>query len=88
MNGPPIQIRNDEVVREIRELADLTHKPITEAVSTAVKAELARVRRRSEKEKAEQRAAVREIVERFKALPKVGPMLTDEDLYDEDGLPR
>ncbi len=88
MNGPPIQIRNDEVVREIRELAELTHKPITEAVSSAVKAELVRVRRRSEREKAEQRAEIRRLVEEFNALPVVGPMLTDDDLYDEDGFPK
>jgi hypothetical protein len=31
---------------------------------------------------------VDEIVERFKALPTIGPMLTDDDLYDEWGLPK
>jgi len=33
-------------------------------------------------------AAVRDIVERFNALPVVGPLLTDADIYDEDGLPK
>jgi hypothetical protein len=33
-------------------------------------------------------AAARDIVARFNALPVVGPLLTDEDLYDEEGLPK
>ena len=33
-------------------------------------------------------AAARETVRRFQALPIVGPLLTDDDLYDEHGLPK
>jgi hypothetical protein len=82
----PVQIRNDDVVRAIRELAALKQKPITEAVAEAVEAELERARRRSDMEA--RRRDVRRLVAEFNALPKVGPMLTDEDLYDQDGLPR
>ena len=32
--------------------------------------------------------AIHEAVERFRALPVIGPALTDEDFYDEDGMPR
>jgi hypothetical protein len=31
---------------------------------------------------------IRELVTQFNALPVVGPLLTDDDLYDEDGLPK
>lgn len=33
-------------------------------------------------------AAVEEIVSHFNSLPIFGPLLTDDDLYDEDGLPK
>jgi len=34
------------------------------------------------------RRAVEEIVAHFNSLPIVGPLLTDDDLYDEHGLPK
>ena len=82
----PIQIRRDDVVQDIRELAMLTDQPITDAVAGAVRAELARARSRSTID--ERRAAVEEAVRRFQHAPVVGPMLTNEDLYDDDGMPR
>ena len=86
MTDAPIQIRKEAVVRDIRELASLTGRPITEAVAAAVRSELERTRRMSDIE--ERRRAVHDIVERLHQLPRVGPMLTDDDLYDEDGLPK
>ncbi len=83
---PPVQIRNEEAVRYIRELAALKGKPITEAVTEAVKAELERARRGTDIEV--RRREVRRLVAEFNALPRVGPMLTDDDLYGEDGLPK
>ena len=85
MNAP-VQIRRDDVVRDIRELATLTAKPITEAVALAVRAELRRARAQDGLEA--RRQAVAAIVKQFRELPVVGPDLTDADLYDEDGLPR
>jgi hypothetical protein len=35
----PIQIRNEDIVRDIRELASLTSQPITDAVVVAVKSD-------------------------------------------------
>lgn len=86
MTATPIQIRKDDVVRDIRELAELKRRPITEVVAMAVRAELERTRRVDNIE--ERRRRVDEIVERFNSLPVIGPELTDEDLYDEDGMPR
>lgn len=85
MNAP-IQIRRDDVVQDIRELANLTDQPITEAVAVAVKAELTRARARHGLEA--RRQAVDEILRRVRELPVVGPVLTDADFYDEDGLPK
>jgi len=88
MNDTPIQIRNPEVVRAIRALAQKTGQPITEAVGVAVEAELKRRDVVSDEERARRLRAMREAVKRFHQLPIVGPLLTDDDLYDEDGLPR
>ena len=82
----PVQIRKSDVAQDIRELAALKGKPITEAVAEAVRAELDRERRNGDIE--QRRRKIREIVEEFQRLPRVGPVLTDDDLYDERGLPK
>ena len=83
----PIQIRKDDVVRDIRELASLTQKPITEAVAEAVRRELLRARLRTTSV-AERQRQIDEIVAHVRSLPRTGETLTDDDLYDENGLPR
>ncbi len=87
MNGP-IQIRRPEVVRNLRELAILKGKSVTDTVAEAVDGELRRLRTRAEAEVEARRAAVKATVARIQALPVVGPMPTDHDLYDPDGLPK
>ena len=88
MNDTPIQIRNPEITRVIRELAAASGQSITEIVGEVFLAEQAR-RQASRGQDYETRlAAIREISRRFRNLPVVGPTLTDEDFYDEDGLPR
>lgn len=82
----PVQIRKEEVVRDIRELAALQGKAITAAVADAVKTELERARRASDADA--RRRDVRRIVEQLHMLPRVGAPITDDDLYDEDGFPR
>jgi hypothetical protein len=88
MNDAPIQIRNPEVVRAIRRLAEKRGRPITDTLGELVGAELDRLERVDEAEVQRRLRAVEDIVRRFNALPVVGPLLTDDDLYDEDGLPR
>jgi len=82
----PIQIRKEDVVRDIRELASLTDRPITDAVALAVKAELKRARHRSTA--SERAAEIDRLLAEIDALPRLGPPLTDDELYDENGLPR
>ncbi|HEY1426934.1 MAG TPA: type II toxin-antitoxin system VapB family antitoxin [Caulobacteraceae bacterium] len=88
MNDAPIQIRNPEVTRAIRALAERKGQPITEAVAEVVLAELRRLEGVDEAEVQRRLRAVDDIVRRFNALPVVGPLLTDDDLYDDDGFPK
>lgn len=88
VTSPPVQIRKAETVELLRRLAALEGKTITELVD-----EMARERdRRFETQRTADidrcRRAVGEIVAHFNSLPIVGPLLTDDDLYDEHGLPK
>lgn len=87
MNAP-IQIRKPRAVELVREVAARRGQSITEAVEALAEEELRRADAEREAEIERKLAEVRKIVERFNALPKVGPPLTDEDLYGPDGLPR
>jgi hypothetical protein len=77
-----IVIENPDVIRDIQRLAERTGKPASEAVADAVRAQLGGAT--EEPLDAELAALLAEI----DALPKLGAPLTDEDLYDEDGMPR
>jgi hypothetical protein len=88
MKSAPIQIRNDAVVRDIRELSALIGEPITETVARAVGEKLERERRSKALARERQNREIDALIKRVKQLPIVGPELTDDDLYDEDGMPR
>ncbi|MBR7621341.1 type II toxin-antitoxin system VapB family antitoxin [Phenylobacterium sp. 20VBR1] len=81
-----IKISRDDVVRDIRELAAITGQTLTEAVAIAVRTELLDAHHRNEIDR--RRRAVDEILRRFREAPVIGPVLTDDDFYDEDGLPK
>lgn len=84
----PIQIKNQDAVRDLRDLAALRGRPITATVAELVRKELARERR--DTSGVDHARAVDETVARFQAAMKAhgGRMLTDDDLYDDNGLPR
>ena len=88
MTEAPIQIRNPEAVRIIRELAARKGQPITRALRDMAKAELDRIDEAEEARVQRRLDAIHEIVEKLHELPILGPLLTDDDLYDEDGLPK
>ena len=88
MNDAPIQIRNPQVTKAIRALAEKKGLAITDAVAEVVKAELARLEDQREAEVRRRLALINDAVRRLRELPVVGPGLTDDDLYDEDGLPK
>jgi hypothetical protein len=83
----PVQVRNGDVAREIRELAELMGRPITAALGVVVHNEIVRLKRRMGSAD-ERNRRVDAILERIRQLPRTGETLTDADLYDEDGLPR
>lgn len=82
---PTMNIKDPEVHRMARELAARRSTTATGAVRDALKEALAR--------DDEQRANREGMAERLLAIAEEaraigGPYLTDEDLYDERGLPR
>ncbi len=88
MTDTPIQIRNPDVVRDIRALADRLGLPMTEVIADAVRRRLAEeVGKASDVQAAAQRRVL-DVLARIDALAVTGPILTDDDLYGPDGLPR
>ncbi len=84
-----LNIKNEETVRLIRELADELHTSMTAAIADAVSARLLEVRR--------QQPAVEAEAERLLAMwGELGELLGrdylaqdfDDQLYDERGIPR
>jgi hypothetical protein len=83
MNAP-VQIRHPETAEALRTLARQEGKTITALVQ-----ELLETRKFAKNEDFQQRlAAVREIQKRVAMLPRLEPWPTDDDFYDEQGLPR
>ena len=88
MSATPIHIRNPHVVRAIRTLARETGRPITETVAEAVRAASERWQSDLETERRQRRDRIDAVRLRYRALPRLGPALTEADIYDEDGMPR
>lgn len=99
MGTPQLNIKDAEATRLVRELAALTGETQTEAVRTALRERLER-----EKAERESRAArtaaknrrefervwakIRKIQQDVRRRGLTKSMLTDDDLYDEHGLPK
>jgi hypothetical protein len=84
----PVQIRKSETVERLRRLAVLEGKSITDLVDEMARERDERMTAARDEDIAERRRGVEEAVRRFNALPVVGPLLTEDDFYDEDGLPK
>jgi antitoxin VapB len=84
----PLNIRDREVHRLARAVAEATGETMTEAVRTALQERLRRVGRVSEDERRRRIAAMREFARKFQEAPVIDPRTPEEILgYDEDGLP-
>lgn len=88
MTETPIQIRNPDVVRDIRALADRLGLPMTEVVADAVRRRLDEELAEAKKVRSAAQRRVVDVLARIDALAVTGPVLTDDDLYGPDGLPR
>lgn len=82
----PIQIKRPEVTADIRTLAALTGASITDAIATAVKAQLAVEKVKADAGLRKRRKAAEKALAELRRLPVTGPVLTDEDLYDASGI--
>lgn len=99
MGAPQLNIKDVEATRLARELAELTGETQTEAVRTALRERLERekaeresqaVRTAEEKRREFERVwpALQKIQAEVRKHMKPSDFLTDDDLYDEWGLPR
>lgn len=82
-----IQIKRPEVAEDVRALAALTGVSITDAIGNAVKAQLAIARVKSSARLSKRRNESERALAALRRLPVVGPILSDDDLYDAGGLP-
>jgi antitoxin VapB len=89
-----LSIKNKELEETARELARLTGKSITEAALEGLKRELERqkgikrIMQSSSKDFDDPLAAIRDIQQRYAALPSTSTLTDDEVLgYDEFGAP-
>lgn len=84
----PIQIKRPDVASDIRALAALTGVSITDAIAKAVGAQLAIERVKADAKLLRRRKAAEDALAELRRLPVAGPAISDEDLYDADGLPK
>lgn len=83
-----ISIKNEEVEALIREMAEETGKPMTEAVGDAVEFWLISHRRRLAENEAARQKRLDELIKRIHEWPVADPRPHGELLCDEDGLPK
>ena len=88
MTVAPIQIRNPDVGRDIRALAERLGLPLTDVIADAVRRRLAEAVGKASDAQAAARRRVVDVLARIDALAVTGPILTDDDLCGPDGLPR
>jgi antitoxin VapB len=80
-----LSIKTEEADRLARELAEATHETLTEAVTTALRERLERVRGR---QRADIVSRLDRLAVEYSALPVHDPRSADEIIgYDANGLP-
>jgi hypothetical protein len=84
----PIQIKRPDVADDIRTLAALTGLSITDAIANAVAAQLAVERLKADARLRKRRKEAERALAEMRRLPVTGPIVSDEDLYDTEGLPK
>lgn len=72
----------------VRELARQRGSSLSDAIDAAVREMMTRDKAKSSASSDIDMDEVEAILQRFRALPRTGELLTDDDLYDEDGLPK
>jgi antitoxin VapB len=99
MGTPQLNIKDAEATRLARELAELTGESQTEAVRKALRERLereqaeresrvARTAKEKRREFEKAWAKIQKIQDEVRRLGLADNMLTDDNLYDENGLPK
>jgi hypothetical protein len=99
MGTPQLNIKDAEATRLARELAKLTGESQTDVVRKALRERLDREKAERDSRDAQAAASkrrefektlkkIKKIQEEVRRLGLVENMLTDDDLYDENGLPK
>lgn len=99
MGAPQLNIKDAETTAMVRELAELTGETQTEVVRKSVKERLEKKKadldresgiekRRREMDYENTLAEIRKIQAEVREHMKPGDFLTEDDLYDEWGLPK
>jgi hypothetical protein len=83
-----LNIKDPKTTALVTELAQLTGRSKTEAIRLAVEAAIAREKAGKQEEIARKIARIHDIVARGRTLVRPEDMLTDDDMYDENGLPK
>ena len=83
-----LNIKDPRTTALVTELAEIIGRSKTEAIRLAVEAALAREKARKDEALERKLAEIAAIVERARALVRPGDILTDDDMYDECGLPK
>lgn len=84
-----LNIRDPEVHDLAREVAQETGETMTQAVKTALRERLDRLRATSDAEREQRVQAILEWAAKWREAPAIDPRSPDEILgYDESGLPR
>ena len=80
-----LSIRDEKTDALAREIAGMTGETITDAIGKALQERLLRLR--TETEFKQRKAKVQDLTRRM-TENMVGPVLSDDDIYDVHGMPR
>lgn len=83
-----LSIKDEETDALVRRLARARNLSYTGAIRLAVSNELARSEDAKDAQNERKIAAVRELQARWRAFPPLDLKAIDQEMYDEDGLPR
>lgn len=83
-----LNIKNPQAHEMAKELAHLTGQSMTEAVITALEAQLRRRRAEMDTKKHATRRDIDALVQKFQAIPVINSGPLEDALYDENGLPK
>lgn len=83
-----IQVKRADVVADVRELAAILGVSLTDAIHEAVRVKLLAEQTALMAEREAGQREADEILAKIRSAPRVGRPMTDEDLYDVEGLPK